>query len=108
MSEVLVIGEPEVVEGFALAGTDVESSRDPERVAWMVPELIRSSAYGIVLVTETIYDHMDEKVRARAEASARPLFVTIPAAAGTELWGGEDTISRIIRRAIGYRLKIKR
>lgn len=108
MSEILVIGESEVAEGFAMAGARVETDSDPERLSWLVPELIRNRSYTVVLVTERVFEQLDERVRTRAEASGRPLFVTIPSPAGTGPRPGEDAVSRIIRRAIGYRLKVKR
>jgi vacuolar-type H+-ATPase subunit F/Vma7 len=109
MSEVLVVGQPEIVEGFGLTGARVETVTDPDRVGWLVNELLRTRDTGIVVITEDLYEEIPEKLRIRAEASARPLFITLPRPAGREVWEErEDLISRIIRRAIGYRLKIRR
>lgn len=109
MSDLLVLGKPEIVEGFGLTGARFEAVSDPDRVAWLVTELLRVRDTGIVVITEELYEQIPEKIRARAESSARPLFVTLPRPAGLELWEErEDLISRIIRRAIGYRLKIRR
>ncbi len=109
MSEVLVVGQPEIVEGFGLTGARVETVSDPGRVEWLVSELLRTRDTGIVVITEDLYEEIPEKLRVKAEASARPLFITLPRPAGREIWEErEDLISRIIRRAIGYRLKIKR
>jgi vacuolar-type H+-ATPase subunit F/Vma7 len=109
MSDLLVLGRPEIVEGFGLTGARFEVVTDPGRVGWIVTELMRTRDTGIVVITEELYEQIPEKVRIRAEASARPLFITLPRPAGRELWKErEDLISRIIRRAIGYRLKIRR
>ena len=109
MSEILMVGPPEIVEGFGLTGARVEAVTDPDRIGWLVTELLRTRDTGIVVITEDLYEQIPEKVRVKAEASARPLFITLPRPAGRELWEGrEDLISRIIRRAIGYRLKIRR
>jgi len=109
MSEILFIGEPEVIEGFGLTGADIEPESDPARVQWLVEELLRSKDTGIVVITENLYEQIPEKVRTRAEASGRPLFVTLPRPAGLEDWAEkEDLISRVIRRTIGYRMKIRR
>ena len=109
MSDLLVLGKAEVVEGFSLTGARFEAVTDPDRMGWIVSELMRNRDTGIVIITEELYDQIPEKIRVRAEASARPLFITLPGPAGRELWDErEDLISRIIRRAIGYRLKIKR
>ena len=109
MSDILVIGEQEIVEGFSLTGADVEECADPDRIQWKVSELMRTRSHGIVIITESLYATLQEKLRLKAEQSARPLFVTLPRPAGHEVWGErEDLISSIIRRAIGYRLRIKR
>jgi vacuolar-type H+-ATPase subunit F/Vma7 len=109
MSELLVIGEPEIIEGFGLTGAKVESVTNPDRVEWLITRLLRSRNEGIVVVTESLYEKVPEKTRAQAEASGRLLFVTLPRPAEMELWEDrEDLIGRIVRRAIGYRVKIRR
>ena len=109
MSEILVIGEPEIIEGFALTGARIRPESDPVRAERLVEQLMRSADAGIIVVTESLFEKIPEKTRIRAEATARPIFVSLPRPAGIEAWGGrEDLISRIIRRAIGYRLKVRR
>jgi vacuolar-type H+-ATPase subunit F/Vma7 len=109
MSEILVIGEPEIIEGFALTGARIRPETDPKRAERLVEQLLRSQDTDIVVFTESMFEQIPDKIRTRAEASGRPILVTLPRPAGIEIWGeGEDLISRIIRRAIGYRLKIKR
>jgi vacuolar-type H+-ATPase subunit F/Vma7 len=74
-----------------------------------VDQLLRSQDAGIIVVTENLFEQIPEKTRSRAEASGQPIFITLPRPSGIETWEErEDLISRIIRRAIGYRLKIKR
>ena len=109
MSEILVVGEPEIVEGFALTGARIRPESDPRRAERLVEQFLMSKDVDIVVVTENLFEKIPERTRNRAESSGRPLFVTLPRPAGIETWGEhEDLISRIIRRAIGYRLKIKR
>lgn len=109
MSEILVIGETEIIEGFALTGARTRPENDPRRAEALVDQLIGSKEADIVVFTESLFEQIPEKTRTRAEASGRPVFVTLPRPAGIESWDGhEDFISRIIRRAIGYRLKLRR
>jgi vacuolar-type H+-ATPase subunit F/Vma7 len=109
MPEILFLGEPKIIEGFALTGARIRPETDPTRAARLVEQHLRAREAGIIVVTESIFEQMPEKTRTQAEASGRPIFVTLPNPAGFERWeGAEDLISRIIRRAIGYRLKIKR
>ena len=109
MSNILVIGEPEIVEGFALTGARIRPESDPGRAERILDKLLLSRDTDIVVFTESLFEQLPEKTRIRAETSGRPLFLTLPRPAGIETWAGrEDLISRIIRRAIGYRLKIRR
>jgi vacuolar-type H+-ATPase subunit F/Vma7 len=109
MSEVLVTGEPEAVEGFALAGARVEALRDVPRLEWLLREAMRARNPAVVVVTESLYEKLPEKLRLQAEGSARPMFITLPAPPGwSELPGRDDLVSRIIRRAVGYRVKVRR
>lgn len=109
MSEILVIGEPEIIEGFALTGARIRPESDPARVERMLANLFQSGETDIVVVTESLFERIPEKTRIRAETSGHPIFLTLPRPAGIELPGErEDLISRIIRRAIGYRLKVRR
>ena len=109
MSEILVLGEPEIIEGFALTGARIRAESDPSRAERILDGFMRSKEVDIVVVTESLFEQLPEKTRVLAEASGRPIFLTLPRPAGIEAWGErEDLISRIIRRAIGYRLKIRR
>jgi vacuolar-type H+-ATPase subunit F/Vma7 len=109
MSEILVIGEPEIIEGFALTGARIRPEGDPARMERILENYMRSRDVDIVVVTESLFVQAPEKTRVLAEKSGRPIFLTLPRPAGIEAWGErEDLISQIIRRAIGYRLKIRR
>lgn len=109
MSEILVIGEPEIIEGFALTGARIRPESDPARAERILENLLNSREADIIVVTESLFEQIPEKTRILAENSGRPIFLTLPRPAGIEAWGErEDLISRIIRRAIGYRLKIRR
>ncbi len=109
MPEILFIGEPKIIEGFALTGAQTKPETDPKRAGWLIEQHIRARDAGIIIVTESLFEQISEKTQTLAEASARPIFVTLPRPVGFESWeGAEDLVSRIIRRAIGYRLKIKR
>jgi vacuolar-type H+-ATPase subunit F/Vma7 len=109
MSEVWVVGEPEMVEGFALAGARVKAMHDPSRVEWLLRETMRARAPAVVVVSESLYELVPEKVRMAAERAARPMYVTLPEPPGWEaVPSREDLVTRIIRRAVGYRIKVKR
>ena len=109
MSEILVIGEPEIIEGFALTGAMTRPETDPVRTGHLIDQLIRLRTADIVVFTESLYERILEKDRSRAEGSTKPIFVSLPHPTGIEKWSvREDLVSRIIRRAIGYRLKVRR
>jgi len=109
MPEILVVGEPEIIKGFALAGAKIRPESDPKRAGWLFEQRMRTRNAEIIVVTESLFETIPERTRTLAEASGQPIFVTLPRPAGIETWEeAEDLVSRIIRRAIGYRLKIRR
>lgn len=109
MADILVIGESEIIEGFALTGARIRPESDPARAEQILHNLRTSRESDIVVITESLFEQLPEKTRVLLESAGRPIFLTLPRPAGMEALGErEDLISRIIRRAIGYRLKIRR
>ena len=87
MPEILVIGEPEIIEGFALTGARIKPESDPKRAGWLVEQHLRTGEAGIIVVTESLFEQIPEKTRTLAEASGQPIFVTLPRPAEIESRG---------------------
>ena len=100
--KVLVIGHPEAVLGFSLAGVGGRVATTAEEVNQALDEAQASKDVGIVLVTHDVArlvparrDHL--KIR-----STVPLIVESPS--GGESPDAQESLGEIVLRAIGIRL----
>jgi vacuolar-type H+-ATPase subunit F/Vma7 len=110
--KVVAILREDIAAGFALTGVDVIRVKEP--VAVSAREVLRSildgREYGLVIVDETIVAAADERLRAAIAERNVPLFISIP---GDLVWSDVEAVSEdeyvahLIRRAVGYQLKIQ-
>jgi vacuolar-type H+-ATPase subunit F/Vma7 len=99
---VFVVGHPEAVLGFSLAGVGGKSAETAEEIDAALDETLQAGDIGIVLVTQDVAaltrSRMDElKLR-----SSIPLFVEIPSPAGVA--EGQPSLGEVVLRAIGVKL----
>ena len=112
MSRVVAILRRELAAGFALTGLEVLRVGEP--LAANAKEALRgameSATCGLVIVDEGLLELLDERLRAEVRDCIVPLFIPIP---GDLVWsdieaGGEDEhVAELVRRAIGYQLKVQ-
>lgn len=102
-----VVTRPGAGLGFRLAGVPVEEVADAagaERVA----ALIEEPGLGILAVDETLLRQVPPGVLDRAGRDGVPIVLpfTLPAR-WEERVGGEEYVAALIRRAIGYHIKLQ-
>jgi V/A-type H+-transporting ATPase subunit F len=100
--EMLVIGHPEAVQGFALVGVHGKAVRTPEQVDAALDEALRTPNVGIVLVTQDVAALIEERMEQLRLRSTVPLIVEIPGPGGVR--ADRPPLSELIRRAIGVRI----
>lgn len=105
-STLRVLCRPGLVQGFGLAGVaavPVPLSADPG--AAIEAALLQDQA-GVLLVEEAVYDRVPPEARARFDRMAKPVIVPFPGAA----WDGgrpaDERVVELLRRAIGYRVRL--
>ena len=103
----LVLTDPESAAGFRLAGATVMAAgSDPEAVQ-MLEEILRSGTCALLVISETIWENIPERLCRRIEKEGLPLVVPVPL---TMQWrraeGGTEYIERLIRRTIGFQIKL--
>jgi V/A-type H+-transporting ATPase subunit F len=100
--KVLVIGHPEAVLGFSLAGVHGRAVTTAEEADKALDEALASKENGIVLVTQDVAQMVQARVEHLKLRSTIPLVVEIPSPAGVP----EDTpsLSDIVLKAIGIKL----
>ena len=100
--KILVIGHPEAVLGFSLAGVGGRVATTAEEVNQALDEAQASKDVGIVLVTQDVAQLIPARMENLKLRSTVPLVVEIPARGGAPQ--GQESLGEIVLRAIGIRL----
>lgn len=105
---VRVLASAASAAGFRLAGLAVDEIAKSEDAGSRLQILAALPHTGILLVEQALLDAVPETVRRDIERRAVPILVPIPAPA----WAGapsgaEDYILELLRRAIGYRVRLQ-
>ena len=106
MYKFVVVTDPDTASGFRLAGVDVLEASTIEEAKRIITSLLFKDDTGIVAVNEDFIDAMDEKVMERIEKTYRPIVIPIPSRARRVDRAGY--IERLLRRAIGYKIVVRR
>lgn len=109
MSKILVITYPNMALGYRLAGVDVIQVVEGDDYVEIMNKALKTEDLGILAVEDAILNKLPESFVKRIGKAAMPLIVPVSTPAK---WKGEKKgesyIARLIRRAIGYQIKIKR
>ena len=100
--KVLVIGHPEAVLGFSLAGVSGRVATNAAEVNQALDDVQASKDIGIVLVTQDVAQLIPARMEHLKLRSTIPLVVEIPAQGGAP--EGEESLGEIVLRAIGIKL----
>ncbi|HLO28352.1 MAG TPA: V-type ATP synthase subunit F [Anaerolineales bacterium] len=100
--KVLVIGHPEAVLGFSLAGVGGRVATTADEVNQALDEAQASRDVGIILVTQDVAELIPARMEHLKLRSTVPLVVEIPAEGGAP--AGQASLGEIVLRAIGIRL----
>jgi vacuolar-type H+-ATPase subunit F/Vma7 len=109
MTEFLIAGGRRALGGFRVAGFTCLELTDKENVDSAVESLMAEGRYGLVFVERERFDAISDRVMRRARKRGLPVILPIDVPTG---WGAAGTseshLARLIRRAVGYQIKIKR
>jgi vacuolar-type H+-ATPase subunit F/Vma7 len=109
MNKVLVITYEDVAVGFKLAGVDVMTPRNDEDLSGLFESCIKNNEYGLVAVEESFLSRLHEGTRKKLDRAGKPIVVPISTPRKWARIEEADTyMARLIRKAIGYQIKIKR
>jgi V/A-type H+-transporting ATPase subunit F len=99
---VLVVGHPDAVLGFSLAGVDGKAVSTAEEAEQALNEALAARDVGIILVTQDVARLMQSRVEDLKLHSTIPLVVEIPSPEGVS--ADEPSLSELVLRAIGIKL----
>jgi vacuolar-type H+-ATPase subunit F/Vma7 len=100
--KILVIGRPEAVLGFSLAGVGGRVAQNAAEVNQALDEAQAARDVGIVLVTSDVAAMIPARMEHLKLRSTVPLIVEIPAQGGAAETG--QSLGEIVLRAIGIKL----
>ena len=100
--KVLVIGHPEAVLGFSLAGVEGVSVSTAEETNKALDEAMASPEIGIILITQDVSSLIQTRMDQLRQHSTVPLVVEIPGPGGTG--ADQSSIGDVLLRAIGVKL----
>jgi V/A-type H+-transporting ATPase subunit F len=96
-SEIIVVGSPEFITGFRLAGIRNTIPTDLPGMERVLNDLIRSETAGIIILHDSDIGNLDKELRERLWRSTKPVVVSI----GSE---PERDLRDKIKRTVGVDL----
>ncbi len=106
MYKFVVVTDPDTAPGFRLAGVDVLEASSLDEAKKIISPLIYKDDTGIVAINEDFMTVLDEKLMDKIAKTYRPIIISIPSRAkGVDR---SSYIERLLRRAIGYNIVIRR
>ncbi len=106
MYKVVVVTDSDRATGFRLAGAEVLEATSSEEAKKVIPGLLYRDDIGIVAVDEEYMLSLDEKMMDRIEKMHRPLIIPLPSK--SKEIDRRTYIERLLRKAIGYNIVLKR
>ena len=106
MYKFVVVTDRDRASGFRLAGVEVLEAGTMDEARKVIPPLLYKDDIGIVAVNEEFMLSLDEKLMDRIEKMHRPLIIPIPSKS-REI-DRRTYIERLLRKAIGYNIVLKR
>jgi V/A-type H+/Na+-transporting ATPase subunit F len=100
--KVLVIGHPNAVLGFSLAGVHGQAVSTPDEVNQALDTALAAKDIGIILITQDVARLIQARVEDLKLHSTIPLVVEIPSPEGVS--PDEPSLSEVVLRAIGIKL----
>ena len=100
--KVLVIGHPDAVLGFSLAGVGGRVATTAAQVNQALDDAQAARDVGIVLVTQDVAQLIPARMEHLKLRSTVPLIVEIPSQGGVP--EGQASLGEIVLRAIGIKL----
>lgn len=100
--KVMVIGHPEAILGFSLAGIHGQAASTAEEVNQAVDAALADHENGIILVTSEAAKLIGPRMDRLKLRSNVPLVVEIPGPAGIP--ADQPTLNELVFRAIGVKI----
>ena len=105
MKKVIFITGPDARLGFSLTGID-QYTAEPQELEDILGKAVADPENGLIVIDERLTSGIDEERTKEIEAAWHGVIVVLP----SPLTGAgvmEDYAARLIRRAVGYHVRIR-
>ncbi|MDH7592941.1 MAG: V-type ATP synthase subunit F [Methanomicrobiales archaeon] len=106
MYRFIVVTDSESASGFRLAGVEVVEANTQEDASRLIPSLLNRDDTGILAVPEEFMEGLDQRVLEKIRKTYRPLVIPIPGR--RRVADRTGYLERLLRRAIGYDIVLRR
>jgi V/A-type H+-transporting ATPase subunit F len=106
MYKFVIVTDSDRASGFRLAGAEVFEAKDAADAGVIIPPLLRQEEIGIVGMNEEYILALDPKLMDKIEKLHRPLVIPIPSR--SKEVDRRTYIERLLKKAIGYNIVLKR
>lgn len=103
---VRVVCRPEIAPGFELAGLRVDAAVDGAGARARLAALADDPTVGIVLLEDRLQRALPADFAQRLERQPRPLVAQFPSPRFGITEPAEEAVLKLLRRAIGYRVRL--
>lgn len=98
---------PETSTAFALAGVETFELDPSKSLDATVEELAADPRLAVLLIEQTLNDRLGDETRRRFSRRPLPMLVPFPDATWSKEQVIDDYVIELLRRAIGYRVRLK-
>jgi len=105
MKKIVIITPPDTGAGFRLAGVTQYTVDRDEGLPAILAELIKDPECGLMVIDERLLDEATEQKVREMETKWQGVVVTLPAP-GPDATAGEDHAAGLLRKAIGYHVRL--
>jgi vacuolar-type H+-ATPase subunit F/Vma7 len=103
----VVIASSDLSAGFALTGAPVFEAIDGQDAARRLEQSVDEMNAGVVIIDESLYRDLPEELQRSLRRSTVPVVIPVPGPDWTAESTAHDYIVDILRRAIGYRVRLQ-
>jgi V/A-type H+-transporting ATPase subunit F len=104
MNRIVVLTPSDADNGFACAGA-IQHAVPPGQTAAILHQALAEAGSGVVILDERLVAEIGEELLHELEERWPGVLVVLPAPGSSG--AGEDYATRLIRRAIGYQVKVR-
>ncbi len=105
--QLVVLATEGTSAGFSLAGVPVVEIENPADTLTTVTRLIDDAEAEVVVIEEALYEELPPEVRRSFGRLTQPVIIPVPGPNWTEESKAHEYIVDILRRAIGYRVRLQ-